>query len=101
MNLWGFSKGFLSEIAYGFRDFLQEGLQHNPLKCEYYLPSVVSRLLDSNKAEVKVLLTTEKWYGVTYKEDKPMVMAAVKSWKRMILSKTALRKIRSGCKLLF
>lgn len=78
MNLWGFSKGFLSEIAYGFRDFLQEGLQHNPLKCEYYLPSVVSRLLDSNKAEVKVLLTTEKWYGVTYKEDKPMVMAAVK-----------------------
>ena len=47
MNLWGFSKGFLSEIAYGFRDFLQEGLQHNPLKCEYYLPSVVSRLLDS------------------------------------------------------
>ena len=78
MNLWGFSKGFLSEIAYGFRDFLQEGLQHNPLKCEYYLPSVVSRLLDSNKAEVKVFLTTEKWYGVTYKEDKPMVMAAVK-----------------------
>ena len=78
MNLWGFSKGFLSEIAYGFRDFLQEGLQHNPLKCEYYLPSVVSRLLDSNKAEVKVLLTTEKWYGVTYREDKPMVMAAVK-----------------------
>ena len=68
----------MSEIAYGFRDFLQEGLQHNPLKCEYYLPSVVSRLLDSNKAEVKVLLTTEKWYGVTYREDKPMVMAAVK-----------------------
>lgn len=78
MNLWGFSKGFLSEIAYGFRDFLQEGLQHNPLKCEYYLPSVVSRLLDSNKAEVKVLLTTEKWYGVTYREDKPMVMTALK-----------------------
>lgn len=69
MNLWGFSKGFLSEIAYGFRDFLQEGLQHNPLKCEYYLPSVVSRLLDSNKAGVKVLLTTEKWYGVTYREE--------------------------------
>ena len=60
MNLWGFSKGFLSEIAYGFRDFLQEGLQHNPLKCEYYLPSVVSRLLDSNKAEVKVLLRPRK-----------------------------------------
>lgn len=78
MNLWGFSKGFLSEVAYGFRDFLQEGLQHNPLKCEYYLPSVVSRLLDSNKAEVKVLLTTEKWYGVTYREDKPMVMTALK-----------------------
>lgn len=78
MNLWGFSKGFLSEVEYGFRDFLQEGLQHNPLKCEYYLPSVVSRLLDNNKAEVKVLLTTEKWYGVTYRKDKPMVMTALK-----------------------
>ena len=84
------------------RDFLQEGLQHNPLKCEYYLPSVVSRLLDSNKAEVKVLLTTEKWYGVTYREDKPMVMAAVKKLEENdFYPKTALRKIRSGCKLLF
>lgn len=91
----------MSEVEYGFRDFLQEGLQHNPLKCEYYLPSVVSRLLDNNKAEVKVLLTTEKWYGVTYRKDKPMVMTALKSWKRIILSKTALRKIRSGCKFLF
>ena len=76
MNLWGFSKGFLSEIAYGFRDFLQEGLQHNPLKCEYYLPSVVSRLLDSNKAEVKVLPTDAEWFGVTYQEDKASVTEA-------------------------
>lgn len=90
MNLWGFSKGFLSEIAYGFRDFLQEGLQHNPLKCEYYLPSVVSRLLDSNKAEVKVLLTTEKWYGVTYREDKPMVMTALKKLEEDVCSRVDL-----------
>ena len=44
---------------------------NNPLKGEYFLPSVVSQLLDEDKASVKVLQSPDKWYGVTYREDKP------------------------------
>ena len=81
MNMWGFSKAILAEIENGFQEFLTDGLKKNPLKCEYYLPSVVSRLLAEQKAEVAVLTTKEKWYGVTYKEDKPMVEQAIKDLK--------------------
>ena len=51
---------------------------NNPLKGEYFLPSVVSQLLDEGKASVKVLQSPDKWYGVTYKEDKPMVANSLK-----------------------
>lgn len=81
MNTWGFSKSILQEIENGFIDFLKKGLEENPLKCEYYLPSVVSDLLTQNKAKVTVLNTPDKWYGVTYKEDKPAVMAAIRKLK--------------------
>ena len=56
-------------------------MAHNPMKCEYYLPSVVTNLLVNDKATVTVLETTDKWYGVTYKEDKPLVMAAIQGMK--------------------
>jgi hypothetical protein len=52
-------------------------LESNPLKGEYFLPTVVSQLIDADKARVKVLTSADKWYGVTYKEDKPVVMQAV------------------------
>ena len=81
MNMWGFSASFLKEIKAGFAAFLEEGLAKNPMKCEYYLPSVVTRLLVEDKATVTVLETTDKWYGVTYKEDKPLVMAAIQEMK--------------------
>ena len=81
MNMWGFSASFLKEIKEGFTAFLEEGLAKNPMKCEYYLPSVVTRLLVEEKATVTVLETTDKWYGVTYKEDKPLVMAAIQEMK--------------------
>ena len=51
------------------------------MKCEYYLPSVVSDLLAKDKATVVVLTSEDKWYGVTYKEDKPVVVAAIKNMK--------------------
>ena len=51
------------------------------MKCEYYLPAVVSGLLAENKAAVTVLESEDKWYGVTYKEDKPVVVAAIQSLK--------------------
>ena len=81
MNLWGFSASFLEEIKAGFAAFLEEGLQQNPLKCEYFLPTVVTDLLNADKATVTVLTSQDKWYGVTYKEDKPVVVNAIKMMK--------------------
>ena len=81
MNMWGFSASFLQEIRKGFVSFLEENLMNNPMKCEYYLPTVVSNLLAADKASVVVLTSVDKWYGVTYKEDKPFVVAAIKGLK--------------------
>lgn len=82
MNMWGFSASFLQEIKNGFEAFLEEGLKTNPMKCEYYLPAVVSNLLAEDKATVTVLASADKWYGITYKEDKPMVVAAIRNLKK-------------------
>lgn len=81
MNMWGFTRGFLKELEDRFAGFLEENLKKNPLKCEYFLPFVVDELLKEGKASVKVLSSADKWYGVTYKEDKPVVMAAVQRLK--------------------
>ncbi len=81
MNMWGFSKGFLKEIKDGFAEFLEQGLKQNPLKCEYFLPSVVSKLLEEGRAVVSVLTSKDKWYGVTYKEDKQTVVDAIQKMK--------------------
>lgn len=78
MNMWGFTRSILDEIKDGFPAFLENGLATNPLKCEYFLPSVVSDLLGEDKATVTVLTSKDKWYGVTYKEDKPVVVEAMK-----------------------
>lgn len=81
MNMWGFTRSILEEVEAGFPAFLDEGLKANPMKCEYFLPAVVSDLLSQGKATVAVLKSGDKWYGVTYKEDKPVVMAAIKKMK--------------------
>lgn len=81
MNLWGFTRTFVDEIEGGLRDFLRENLQLNPLKCEYYIPYVVNELLKADKARVRVLKSDDKWYGVTYKEDKAGVVQAIKDMK--------------------
>ena len=81
MNMWGFTKSILEEIKAGFPAFLDKGLQENPMKCEYFLPTVVSNLLAEDKATVSVLKSADKWYGVTYKEDKPVV---VESFAKLI-----------------
>ena len=77
MGLWGFTSSFLPEAQNRFVSFLEENLDKNPLKCEYFLPSIVSSLIDEGKAQVRMLHSTDKWYGVTYKEDKPEVVAAI------------------------
>lgn len=81
MNMWGFSRSILDEIQAGFPAFLDEGIAANPMKCEYFLPSVVSRLLAEDRASVYVLKSRDKWYGITYKEDKPVVVEAMQNMK--------------------
>ena len=78
MNMWGFMPSFLEEIEARFVNFLNTTLVANPLKGEYFLPSPVSQLIEEGKASVKVLTSADRWYGVTYAADKPVVMAALK-----------------------
>ena len=78
MNMWGFMPSFLEEIEARFVNFLNTTLVENPLKGEYFLPSPVSQLIEEGKASVKVLTSADRWYGVTYAADKPVVMAALK-----------------------
>lgn len=77
MGLWGFGASFLPEAQARFRTFLEQNLEANPLKCEYFLPSIVSELIGEGKATVQMLHSADKWYGVTYKQDKPEVVAAI------------------------
>ncbi len=77
MNMWGFTPSFLKEIEARFPEFLSVDVPKNPLKSEYFLPRTVSELLDENKATVQVLHSADKWYGVTYAADKPLVVAAL------------------------
>lgn len=78
MNLWGFTPSILKELEARFPEFLKNSAD-NPLKAEYFLPSVVDSLVEEKKARVKVLVSKERWYGVTYQEDKPMVKEAVRN----------------------
>ena len=77
MNCWGYTLDMMAELEDRFAAFLEKGIKNNPLKCEYFLPFVVDELLKEGKAEVKVLETKEKWYGVTYKEDRAFVVKAL------------------------
>ena len=81
MNMWGFTSSILEELEKRLTVFLDQNLPVNPEKCEYFLPFVVDELLKEDKAQVTVLKSADKWYGVTYKEDKPMVMDAIQGLK--------------------
>lgn len=81
MNMWGFEQNLLEELEKRFPAFLEENLAENPLKCEFFLPSAVQQLMEEGKAEVTVLKSEDRWYGVTYKEDKETVMKAIADFK--------------------
>lgn len=81
MNMWGFTNSILKELKQRFPAFLEQNLQKNPIKCEYFLPTVVGDLIAEEKATVKVLKSEDRWYGVTYKEDKAVVVAAIQKMK--------------------
>lgn len=78
MNTWGFSPSIFNELKKRFKSFLEDKT-NNLGSAEFFLPSVVDELIKEKKAKVKVLNTKEKWYGVTYKEDKPIVDAAIRN----------------------
>ena len=77
MNMWGYAPSVLRELKARFPAFLDEALANNPEKAEFYLPLAVEQLLSEGKARVKVLSSSDKWYGVTYAADKPQVVAAL------------------------
>jgi len=82
MNMWGFGYEMLNEIENRFESFLINSLTNNPLKCEYFLPSVVSELLEEKKSVIEILPTTDKWHGVTYADDMPGVRFAIEQMKQ-------------------
>ncbi len=81
MNMWGFEQNLMEELEKRFPAFLEENLSANPLKCEFFLPSAVQQLMEEGKAKVAVLKSEDRWYGVTYKEDKETVMKAIADFK--------------------
>ena len=75
MNMWGFTPSLFSHLNDMFINFLK--VEGQSLKGEFLIPTVVNHLIQSQKEQVAVLSTKAKWFGVTYKEDKPSVMAAI------------------------
>ena len=78
MNLFGFTRQMMDQLAARFPAFLTEGIAANPLKCEYYLPTVVNQQLEEHLATVRVLPCNEAWHGVTYREDLQSVKDAIR-----------------------
>ncbi len=79
MNFWGFQKQMLDELVRRFPAWYAENAEKNPLKCEYFLPSVANALIQEGLARVRVLPCHETWHGVTYKEDLPDVIGYIAS----------------------
>lgn len=77
MNMWGLPPKFLDELEAGFPEFL-DNLKEGDIKAEYLLPKIIDKQIKSGKAKVAVLETRDKWFGVTYKEDKAAVVAAIR-----------------------
>ena len=77
MNMWGLQPEFFEVLEQGFAEFLEK-LDKTDLKTEYLLPTIIGGLLEEDKVEVKVLKSQDKWFGVTYKEDKESVVQAIK-----------------------
>lgn len=78
VNMWGFLPSIISECQNRFSAFLTDNLESDPLGCEFYLPTVVSELVRENKVKVKLLKSTDKWLGVTYREDIPELQRALR-----------------------
>lgn len=78
MNMWAFKENVITRFEERFEEFFANEVPTNSLKAEYFIPVEIGRMLKNNSVEVKMLSSHDKWYGVTYQEDKPMVQAGIK-----------------------
>ena len=81
MNFWGYTHMMMEELESQFPAFLDEAMKENPMKGEYQIPKVTDGLIKSGQADVTVLQSADRWYGVTYKEDKQSVVEAMQAMK--------------------
>ena len=81
MNFWGFDETLFPVLEKGIVEFFETKVKENPLKSEYLIPNIVGEMLQKGETTVEVLSSSDKWFGVTYKEDKPMVMESIRALK--------------------
>jgi hypothetical protein len=77
MNFWAFKNSFFTALEEGFLTFLKE--KGNELKSEFYFNALVDKMIKEEKANTKVLSSDAKWFGVTYQEDKPIVLQSLQA----------------------
>ncbi|MBQ7993427.1 MAG: NTP transferase domain-containing protein [Solobacterium sp.] len=81
MNFWGFTPKIFRQVEPLFRKYLDENYENSPMTCEYVIPTAIGELVSEGTCSVKVLSSKDKWFGVTYKEDKPEVVERVQKMK--------------------
>lgn len=81
MNMWGLTSNFIDELEMCFKEFFRTSVRENPLSAEYLLPNIISSMLRDGCCTVKLLPTDDSWFGITYKEDKDVV---IENFKRLI-----------------
>ena len=81
MNFWGFTPATIGRLNTIFTNEIEEGIRNNPLKYEALLPNHVGDMVRNNECKVKVLTSNDSWFGVTYKEDKPIVVTRIQALK--------------------
>ncbi|MCH4208203.1 MAG: nucleotidyltransferase [Solobacterium sp.] len=81
MNFWGFTPKIFDECEVVFDQFIRKGIEENPMKCEHVIPTAIGQLVNEKKCSVKMLSSHDQWFGVTYKEDKPDVVARIAKMK--------------------
>lgn len=82
MNMWGFTPSVMGELDRAVNQFFQTEVAKNPMKAECFLPIEVDKMLKRGTVTVEVLSSKDKWFGVTYKEDKPFVMQSIANLKK-------------------
>lgn len=82
MNYWGFTRHILDQLKSMFKDYLDQHLASNPMKAEYVIPTAIGQLLERDEIKVKVYSSTDQWHGITYQEDKPLIVEKLKEYKQ-------------------